>query len=112
MTRIDPILPSLPQTPAPAGGAGFEAALQGAAARAVGSPAATDGAPPARDAGSLSDRDALATTRSLQAESASLNAQYLQLQEALQRENREFTALSNVMKVKHDTARATIGNIH
>lgn len=112
MTRIDTVTASLPPTSAPSRSAGFDAALQDAAARAVGSPAATDGAPPALDAGRLSDRDALAATRSLQAESASLNAQYLQLQEALQRENREFTALSNVMKVKHDTARATIGNIH
>jgi hypothetical protein len=58
-----------------------------------------------------SDTDALSAARSLQAESQAFNAQYLQLQEAMQRENREFTALSNVMKVKHDTARAAIGNI-
>ena len=31
-------------------------------------------------------------------------SQYLQLQERMQRESREFTALSNVMKVKHDSA--------
>jgi hypothetical protein len=54
----------------------------------------------------------MASARALQAESAAFNAQYLALQEAMQRENREYTALSNVMKVKHDTARAAIGNIH
>jgi hypothetical protein len=54
----------------------------------------------------------MASARALQAESAAFNAQYLQLQEAMQRENREYTALSNVMKVKHDTARAAIGNIN
>jgi hypothetical protein len=61
--------------------------------------------------GGTSDTEALSAARSLQAESQAFNAQYLQLQEAMQRENREFTALSNVMKVKHDTARAAIGNI-
>lgn len=61
--------------------------------------------------GASGDTEALSAARSLQAESQAFNAQYLQLQEAMQRENREFTALSNVMKVKHDTARAAIGNI-
>ena len=40
------------------------------------------------------------------------NLQYLQLQENMQRESREFTALSNVMKVKHDSAKSAIDNIH
>jgi hypothetical protein len=30
----------------------------------------------------------------------------------MQRESREFTALSNVMRVKHDSAKSAIGNIH
>jgi hypothetical protein len=41
-----------------------------------------------------------------------MNLQYLQLQERMQQESREFSTLSNVMKVKHDTARSAIGNIH
>jgi hypothetical protein len=57
------------------------------------------------------ETDVMASARALQAESQAYNAQYLQLQEAMQKENREFTALSNVMKVKHDTARAAISNI-
>jgi hypothetical protein len=61
--------------------------------------------------GAAGETDIMASARALQAESQAYNAQYLQLQEAMQRENREFTALSNVMKVKHDTARAAIGNI-
>jgi hypothetical protein len=56
--------------------------------------------------------DLLAATRRLQAEARTYNLQYLQLQEGLQRESREFSALSNVMKVKHDTARTAIQNIH
>jgi hypothetical protein len=56
--------------------------------------------------------DLLAATRALQQQSQTFNLQYLQLQESMQRESREFTALSNVMKVKHDSARAAIQNIH
>ena len=54
----------------------------------------------------------LEATRRLQEEARTFNLQYLQLQENMQRESREFTAVSNVMKAKHDTARAAIQNIH
>lgn len=56
--------------------------------------------------------DLLAATRTLQQEARTFNLQYLQLQESMQRESREFTALSNVMRVKHDSAKAAIANIH
>jgi len=56
--------------------------------------------------------DLLSATRALQQQAQTFNLQYLQLQEGMQRESREFTALSNVMKVKHDSARAAIQNIH
>lgn len=56
--------------------------------------------------------DLLEATRALQLQSQSFNLQYLELQESMQRESREFTALSNVMKVKHDSAKAAINNIH
>ena len=74
-------------------------ALGSAATNAVTSSAADEG-------------DVLAATRELQRESQTFNLQYLQLQESMQRESREFTALSNVMKVKHDSAKAAINNIH
>jgi len=54
----------------------------------------------------------LEATRAMQQEAQAMNLQYLQLQERMQQESREFTTLSNVMRVKHDTARAAIGNIH
>jgi hypothetical protein len=63
-------------------------------------------------AGSAGEGDLLAATRALQQQSQSFNLEYLQLQESMQRESREFTALSNVMKVKHDSAKAAISNIH
>jgi hypothetical protein len=56
--------------------------------------------------------DLLEATRAMQQEAQAMNLQYLQLQERMQQESREFTTLSNVMKVKHDTARSAIGNIH
>ena len=37
--------------------------------------------------------------------------QYLQLQQDMQHENRQFTMVSNIMKVKHDTAKNSINNI-
>jgi hypothetical protein len=67
----------------------------------------------AAGAGGLgSQGDLIEATRALQQEAQAMNLQYLQLQEQMQRESREFTALSNVMKVKHDSARAAISNIH
>lgn len=77
-----------------------------------GAAAAGTGAGATATNGTGSEADLMASARALQAESAAFNAQYLQLQESMQRENREYTALSNVMKVKHDTARAAIGNIN
>ena len=35
---------------------------------------------------------------------------YLMMQMALQIENRQFSALSNVIKIKHDTSKAAISN--
>ena len=56
--------------------------------------------------------DLLEATRALQQQSQSFNLQYLELQESVQRESREYTAVSNVMKVKHDSAKAAINNVH
>ena len=41
----------------------------------------------------------------------SFNLQYLQLQSQMQHENRAYTAISNMMKAKHDTVRNSISNI-
>jgi len=43
--------------------------------------------------------------------SQEFNLMYLQLQEDLSRENRRFSALSNVLKTRHETARSVISNI-
>jgi hypothetical protein len=39
------------------------------------------------------------------------NMQYLRLQSQMQLENRSYTAISNIMKAKHDTVKNSIGNI-
>ncbi len=69
-------------------------------------------APGRTPAGAGGAGDMIEATRALQQEAQSFNLQYLQLQESLQREGREFTAISNVMKARHDAAKAAIGNIH
>jgi hypothetical protein len=49
--------------------------------------------------------------REMQEMSQSFNLQYLDLQRNMQRENRQFTLVSNIMKTKHDTAKNAIDNI-
>ena len=41
----------------------------------------------------------------------SFTMQYLSLQEKMQHENRSYTAVSNIMKTKHDTVKNSISNI-
>jgi hypothetical protein len=85
-------------------------------------------APPAVSSASASDADAPASgiaairnadkpdqlvnaTKQLQETQMSFNLQYLQLQSQMQHENRSYTAVSNIMKTKHDTVKNSIGNI-
>lgn len=58
-----------------------------------------------------SQQDMINQTKGMQEMMASFNLQYLQLQEKMQAENRSFTSISNVMKTKHDTAKASINNV-
>ncbi|MBS2027485.1 MAG: hypothetical protein JST54_06215 [Deltaproteobacteria bacterium] len=43
---------------------------------------------------------------------AAMNMQYLELQNTMQQENQTFSTLSNVLKVRSDTAKNSISNIH
>jgi hypothetical protein len=83
--------------PSPTGMAGPEGPISGASTVASGLPGA-----PASDA---SNMDA-----SLQ-QSQDMNMYFLQVQEAVNAQNRSFTALSNVLKAEHDTVKTAIGNI-
>jgi len=51
------------------------------------------------------------TTKSMQETQMSFNLQYLQLQSQMQSESRAFTAISNIMKTKHDTVKNSISNV-
>ena len=50
-------------------------------------------------------------TKEMQETQMSFNLQYLQLQSQMQNENRSYTAISNIMKTKHDTVKNSISNI-
>jgi hypothetical protein len=56
----------------------------------------------------LAERGVASTTKAMQ---ESFNLQYLALQSQMQRENRQYTAISNIMKTKHDTAKNSISNV-
>jgi hypothetical protein len=88
-------------------------ALRGVAQGVAAGSRTSAGGAPAASAGpsSAPGGDAFEAARLLQAEGQSFNLRYLELQERLQRESREFTAMSNVMKVRHDAARAAIQNV-
>ena len=62
-------------------------------------------------AGNSSKDQLLAATRKMQETQMSFNLQYLQLQSQMQHENRSYTAISNIMKTKHDTVKNSISNI-
>ncbi len=53
----------------------------------------------------------LEANRLMTEQNNSFNQQYLALQNKMQQESREFTTISNIMKVRHDSAKAAINNI-
>lgn len=53
----------------------------------------------------------VAAQREMMEMNQSFNMQYLGLQQEMQAENRKFTALSNIMKTRHDTAKNAISNV-
>lgn len=53
----------------------------------------------------------LDAAKAMQETQMSFNLQYLQLQSQMQHENRSYTAVSNIMKTKHDTVKNSISNI-
>ena len=57
------------------------------------------------------DSSLINATKQLQETNLSFNLQYLQLQSQMQQENRSYTAVSNIMKTKHDTVKNSISNV-
>jgi len=58
-----------------------------------------------------SDQSDVAAMQAMQRESQVFNMQLLELQENVQQENRRFSTVSNVLRAKHDTAKAAVSNI-
>lgn len=61
--------------------------------------------------GGNSQNQLLNATKQMQETQMSFNLQYLQLQNQMQHENRSYTAISNIMKTKHDTVKNSIANV-
>ena len=57
------------------------------------------------------ERALMSGVKSQQETQMSFNLQYLQLQNSMQNENRQFTMVSNIMKTKHETVKNSISNI-
>ncbi|HSP80094.1 MAG TPA: hypothetical protein VLQ93_16305, partial [Myxococcaceae bacterium] len=55
--------------------------------------------------------DLMEAQRAMQAEGFKMNLAYMQLQNEMQKESRAHNAVSNIMKVRHDSAKAAINNI-
>ena len=59
----------------------------------------------------MSSDQLLNATKQMQETQMSFKLQYLQLQSQMQHENRSYTAISNIMKTKHDTVKNSISNV-
>jgi len=64
------------------------------------------------EGGSNGQQDQMDKMWTMQKESQAFNLQYLELQTTIQDDNRRFSTLSNLMKARHDTAKAAINNMH
>jgi hypothetical protein len=64
----------------------------------------------AQTAGGLTGNESVDPNGTLE-EMKRVSADYMQLQLAMQQENREYSAMTNVLKVRHDSAKSAINNI-
>jgi hypothetical protein len=55
--------------------------------------------------------DIVAATARLQESNQLFSMQYLELQEKMQQENRQYSTVSNVLKTRHESAKTAISNI-
>ena len=92
----------------PVGGALLTSAVRG---NAAGTASSAGSYTSALGNSGTSDGDMMQQMRDLQAQSRDMNLEMLGLQEQVQQENRRFSTASNVLKARHDTAKAAIGNI-
>lgn len=71
----------------------------------------TEGAGASSVLGNTSGGEGLDSVAALQRQNQQWTAQYLALQEGMQRESREYNAVSNILKVRHESAKTAINNI-
>jgi hypothetical protein len=111
-----------PQALAPGSAGGVSAPLGGVpmvpragSVPASGSAATPSGASlatsPTAGVGQAAGAEGAGGIESVLADSQAFNLYYLQLQEQISAENRQFSTLSNVLKARHDTVKNAIGNI-
>lgn len=98
--------PALASSGVPMGGGGGGVPI----APRLGAVAAPGSAGPVASAGGTPGADA-PPIEGVLADSQQFNLYYLQLQEEISAENRQYSALSNVLKARHDTVKNAIGNI-
>jgi len=89
------------------------AAVREVRADAVGSLAGRSSQSPGAGPGAMDGvaGSEMTSAHEMQRESQAFNMQLLALQEEIQQENRRFSTLSNVLRARHDTAKASIANI-
>jgi len=91
---------------------GAASAIAGTAAGSPGAPGARGGSPGAGLAAAAGGANPeMASVEGLLTQGQLSNYQLLELQERVQQENQQFTTVSNVMRAKHDTAKAAVSNI-
>lgn len=69
------------------------------------------GRPAEASSGGAGGAPGLTDVAAMQRESQAFNLNLLALQEEIQQENRRFSTVSNVLRARHDTAKAAISNI-
>jgi len=86
-------------------------ALGGAAMPALGGAGAGRGPAALAAAGAANGNPEMANVEAMMQEGQLSNLQLLALQQQVQQENQQFSTVSNVMRAKHDTAKAAVSNI-
>ena len=88
-------------------GAAVRGGQMGGGYGASGKPPATSSSDPLAS----SSGDSLEGQRELMVQNQKWTEQYLALQEDMQRESREYNTVSNILKVRHESAKTAINNI-
>jgi hypothetical protein len=96
----------------PAGGASsFTPAGSLSATGPTGTATATAGVGPSGISGTTGTGTGDPSMQQMMSQDADQNMYYLQLQEQMSQESRSYSAVSNVLKARHDTMKNAIGNI-